>query len=84
LPKEIIYQKKSGFAVPIKSWFKDLEPLIKEALNPGQIRKDGYFNPEAVEKMILDTLQNKKDYSYQIWALLMFKLWKENFIEKSC
>jgi asparagine synthase (glutamine-hydrolysing) len=82
LPKEIIYQKKSGFAVPIRAWFSELKPLMDDLLSPKMIEKDGYFNSQAVEKMIKRTIEGKQDFSYQIWALLMFKLWKENFVKE--
>jgi asparagine synthase (glutamine-hydrolysing) len=80
VPKEIIYQKKRGFPVPIDRWFrKELHGFIEDEL----LRESGalqYFDKGYIKKLL--GWQKRHNYSLQLWALLNFKLWHEQFLEK--
>ncbi len=81
LPAENIYRPKEGFSIPIKHWLrKELRELMLDHLSEDRIREAGYFNPESVRKMIADHLAGRKNYSHQLWALLVFEIWKESYI----
>jgi asparagine synthase (glutamine-hydrolysing) len=76
LPKDILYRKKQGFAVPLTKWFNtDLNSYVKnELLNNSGILFD-YFKPKSIAKIIEDHRLGRRDFSEQIWALLFFQLW---------
>lgn len=80
VPHKIIYQKKKGFPVPIDKWFrKDLNGFVEDEL----LRESGasyYLNRPHIKKMIEG--QKRHNYSLQLWAMLNFKLWHEQFIEE--
>jgi asparagine synthase (glutamine-hydrolysing) len=81
LPEEIIHRKKEGFSIPIKHWLRtDLRDLLCDTLNEKRIREDGYFNPEAVRTMTDRHLSGRENYSHQLWALLVFALWKTRYL----
>ncbi len=77
LPKEIIFQKKQGFPVPLERWFrKELNPFIRENLLGGN-EALSYFDKNYIKKLI--EKQKSKNCSLQLWALLNFKLWYDKF-----
>ena len=80
LPKDILYRKKQGFAVPLAKWFNtDLNSHVKEELlNPRGLLFE-YFNRKSISKIIEDHSLGKRDFSAQIWALLFFQLWYKKF-----
>ncbi len=81
LPRENIYRPKEGFSIPIKHWLRrELRELMLDHLSERRIREAGFFNPEAVQKMIAAHLDGRKNYSHQLWALLVFEIWKENYL----
>jgi len=81
LPKETIYRPKEGFSIPIKHWLRDeLKDLVGEYLGESRVRREGYFRPEFVRAMVESHVTGKENYSHQLWALLVFGIWKENYL----
>ena len=81
LPPEVIYRRKEGFSIPIKSWLKgELKDLMLEYLSEKRIRDLGIFNPGYVASMIDDHLQNRENHSHRLWALILFHLWHDHFV----
>jgi len=81
LPHKNIYRKKEGFSIPIKHWLKDeLKNLMLDYLNETKIRREGYFNFDTIKKMIDLHLRGRENFSHQLWALLVFEIWKENYL----
>jgi len=81
LPRENIYRPKEGFSIPIKHWLRgELRELMLDHLNEKRIRQAGFFNPEAVQNMVAAHLAGRKNFSHQLWALLVFEIWKENYL----
>lgn len=82
LPKANIYRSKMGFGIPVGSWFRqDLKEFVKEMLLSEPSLKRGYFQPEALRVIVLDHTEGRKDYTFQLWALLMLELWHKRFID---
>jgi len=76
LPKDLLYRKKHGFAVPLAKWFNsDLSSYVKEELLNNNSLLLEYLNPKLIAKIIEDHSIGKRDFSSQIWALLFFQLW---------
>ena len=48
LPNEIIHRDKAGFALPIRSWIKNLLPSMVEFFDPNFLKKQGIFNPDVL------------------------------------
>lgn len=81
LPREIIYRKKKGFGIPIAIWLKnELRPSLQATLHHNKLKKDGIFNPVAVDCLIAEHLSGKKNNRKPLFALLMFQWWKERFL----
>jgi len=81
LPRETLYRKKEGFSIPIKHWLRtDLKDMMLGYLDEKRIREEGLFEPAAVGAMIKAHLEGRENYSHQLWALLVFEIWKENYL----
>jgi len=81
LPKENIYRKKEGFSIPIKHWLRtELKEVMLDYLEEGRIKKEGLFSSKAVNRLIQSHLKKKCNNSHQIWALLVFEIWKDKYL----
>jgi asparagine synthase (glutamine-hydrolysing) len=81
LPKENITRKKEGFSIPIKHWLRgELKDLMLSTLEKNRITQAGYFHFPEIQRMINAHLQGKANYSHQLWALLVFEIWRENYL----
>jgi asparagine synthase (glutamine-hydrolysing) len=81
LPAETLYRKKEGFSIPIKHWLTtDLRNLMRETLSEKRLREGGWFDPAPIQRMIAAHLAGRENYSHQLWALLVFEIWRENYL----
>ena len=81
LPRQNIFRSKEGFSIPIKHWLRmELKDLMLDYLNERRIREGGFFNFEFIKKMIDFHLQGRENFSHQLWALLVFEIWKEQYL----
>ncbi len=82
IPKEILRRKKQGFTVPLALWFrKELKDFTQEILSQNSVAKRGYFNYNYIKHILKEHLEGKRDYSREIWSLLIFELWVQTFIK---
>ncbi|MEH7383526.1 asparagine synthase (glutamine-hydrolyzing) [Bacillus sp. JJ1533] len=82
LPNEIIYRKKQMFTVPIGEWFKkDLKDLTYNVLLDEKTLNRGYFNREAIEQLLDEHMNNKKDRTRELRSLLILEIWHRMFID---
>jgi asparagine synthase (glutamine-hydrolysing) len=83
LPAKILNGRKRGFNVPIPVWLRhELRDVVHEVLGPRRLKQAGFFNPEAVSLMIRDHELMRVDYSRNIWGLLVFMLWYEEYARR--
>lgn len=69
---------KRGFNVPIPSWLVGpLRPLVRDVLSPRRVAATGLFRPEVVEERIRAHEARERDFSRDIWTLLMFQCWHD-------
>ena len=84
LPPEIVRGRKRGFSIPAAAWLRgELEPFARETLSPETLRRQGYFRPEAVTRVLDDHVAGRADLSRQLWGLLAFTLWHEHHVERT-
>jgi asparagine synthase (glutamine-hydrolysing) len=82
LPHDVIWRKKAGFGAPIRSWLRGgLRPMIDDLLSEQRMRRRGIFEPKAVRQMIDANLSGKEDYNLQVFQLLTFELWMQQFLD---
>jgi asparagine synthase (glutamine-hydrolysing) len=83
LPRQIVYGRKRGFSIPAAAWLRgELAPFARETLATDRLRRQGYFRPEAVARLLDDHAGGREDLSRQLWGLLAFTLWYERHVER--
>jgi len=82
LPAENIHRRKMGFGVPVGQWFRGkLQPFLRETIFSDKALKRGLFNPESLRQLVELHTRGERDYSHQLWTLLMLELWYQRFID---
>ncbi len=82
LPSENLNRRKMGFGVPIGHWFRGkMQPFLREVVLSEKALRRGLFRPEAVRQLVELHTRGERDYSHQLWALLMLELWFNRFID---
>jgi asparagine synthase (glutamine-hydrolysing) len=80
LPHEILHRPKKGFGIPIAEWLKGrLNSLMHEMLASDRLKSQGLFEPSYVEKLIREHESGAASHHKELWTLLVFQLWLENF-----
>jgi asparagine synthase (glutamine-hydrolysing) len=78
VPDEILRARKRGFSIPAAAWLRgELQPLARELLEPARIRRQGYFEPAAVTRLLDEHTARRQDHSRQLWGLICFTLWAQ-------
>jgi asparagine synthase (glutamine-hydrolysing) len=81
LPRQNIYRRKEGFSIPIKRWLRtELRDMLFDFLSPKRIADGSLFDSRQIENMLDLHMEGKKNFSHQLWALLVFEIWKENYL----
>jgi len=81
VPGELFERPKMGFGVPIGHWFhNELKDLLLDYLSSERLKKEGLFDHVIVEKKIKEHLSGRVNRQYQLWALLMWEMWREEWL----
>ncbi|MFN0278684.1 MAG: asparagine synthase (glutamine-hydrolyzing) [Pyrinomonadaceae bacterium] len=83
LPNSILHRSKKGFGIPIAEWLKvRLNPLMHDLLSPSRLKDQGLFESKYVQTLIAEHEKNIASHHKQLWTLLVFQLWHDNFLRK--
>jgi asparagine synthase (glutamine-hydrolysing) len=82
VPKEVLYRRKQGFALPLVHWMRnEMRELIMTVLLEPRTLQRGYFDAAGVRRLLDEHFSGRRDRSSAIWRLLIFELWHRNFLE---
>ena len=74
--------RKRGFSIPAAAWLRgELEPFARETLAPATLLRQGFLQPDAVERLLETHVSGREDLSRQLWGVLAFTLWYERHVE---
>ncbi|HEU5215225.1 MAG TPA: asparagine synthase (glutamine-hydrolyzing) [Gaiellaceae bacterium] len=83
VPAEIVHGRKRGFSIPAAAWLRgELEPFARATLAPDNLRRQGFFQPQPVARLLDEHAAGREDWSRQLWGLLAFTLWYERHVEQ--
>jgi len=84
IPEPLLRRRKRGFSIPAAAWLRgELEPFARETLSDQTLRRQGFFDPQAVRRVLDAHVSGKEDLSRQLWGLLAFTLWHERHVESA-
>lgn len=82
VPRENLYRRKQGFAVPIGAWFRrDIRSYARDIVLSERALARGYFRPERIGDLVEGHLAGRADHTHRLWALLMLELWHREFLD---
>ncbi|HXG95304.1 MAG TPA: asparagine synthase (glutamine-hydrolyzing) [Blastocatellia bacterium] len=82
VPHENLTRSKQGFGVPIGEWFRGkLKGFLEETILSQRALRRNYFNASAVRNLFEQHTEGRRDFSHQLWTLLMLELWHQQFID---
>jgi asparagine synthase (glutamine-hydrolysing) len=72
--------RKTAFRVPAADWLRGpLAPVMERQLQRGTIYGEGYFERDAVRRLVQEHRAGGHDHSEQLWPLLSLGLWADRF-----
>ncbi len=82
LPPRVLSRAKTGFPVPIDSWFRNgLRGFVADTLLDGAVERRGVLNAATVRRLVEDHASGRRDYRREIWTLLNLELWYRLYID---
>ncbi len=82
LPSDNLTRPKMGFGVPVGHWFRgEMKSFLRENLLSEKFGRRGYVRPGEVGSMVEEHTAGRRDYTHQLWTLLMLELWFQRFID---
>lgn len=80
LPREILEKPKHGFSIPLAQWLRaELGQLVSRSFEEGRIKRQGIFEPKALQGLLSEHKDFKADHKKKLWALLVFQLWFDKY-----
>jgi asparagine synthase (glutamine-hydrolysing) len=80
IPKEIIYRPKAPFSAPMRGWLKkELKEMLNDILSYDSLKSRGIYNPDYVQKLIINNDKGLEDNSQLLWRLMVNEIWFRTF-----
>jgi len=84
LPQSVLTRKKVGFRTPMGEMFRDgLEPFVRDSFKERNSAFWNIFEPAAVNALIEEHFAEKRNWGWQLWAMLCVKEWCRRFIDST-
>ncbi len=78
LPHELTHRGKTGFGVPLASWFRNQwYAIASERLLDGQAVMRGFLQRKSLENMLKEHFKGKADHSYPLFSMLVLEIFLE-------
>jgi len=77
VPRSLVERPKKGFNVPVRDWLRGpLRSWADERLSEAALRETDLFDPAPIRRRWLDHRDGIADWSYPLWAVLVFQDWQ--------
>jgi asparagine synthase (glutamine-hydrolysing) len=84
LPSQILDRRKMGFLVPLDKWFREeLKGMFEERVLSKDAFIGEFFNSNTVRQWWTQHQRGDRDYSRQLWAILVLECWGRKFVVSS-
>jgi asparagine synthase (glutamine-hydrolysing) len=76
----VLQRRKKGFGIPVARWLRGpLKAELLDALAADRLKRDGFFAPVVVQRLIDDHMEGLRDNRKALWTLFMFQRWHERY-----
>lgn len=80
LPERILSRPKVGFRVPVNRWFRgEMREFLLDHLQGGSSMTRGYFDPQALDRVLAEHLDGRQNHEKLLWALLNLEIWHRQY-----
>ncbi|MDD5458156.1 MAG: asparagine synthase (glutamine-hydrolyzing) [Phycisphaerae bacterium] len=84
LPRDIVYRKKVGFAIPLAQWFcGQLKNMCYDRICGKKSFLTDFFSASQLRTILDEHSSLRKDNSHKIWTLLGLSIWADVACKKS-
>ncbi len=81
VPTELFERPKMGFGFPLRQWLRGpLRTWVEDLLDPAEMRRKGIFDPVPVRQAWQDHLNGTKNRAHELWGILMFQAWQQEWM----
>jgi asparagine synthase (glutamine-hydrolysing) len=78
--RELFERPKQGFSMPLKNWLRADEPSLRERfLKLPALRRSGYVEMQAVDDMMQEHSDGRRDHQALLWNLLVLDGWLQRY-----
>ncbi len=78
VPRELIDRPKLGFYLPLGQWIRGpLRAWADSLLDPYKLESEGIFQPGPIREIWEQHTAGRRDWSFQLWTILMFQAWAD-------
>lgn len=78
VPRALVERPKMGFGIPIHSWLRGpLRAWAEELLSEERLLRAGLIDPVPVRQLWREHLEQRSDWGYRLWPVLMFEAWRQ-------
>jgi len=79
VPENLIDRPKQGFGIPIEIWLRGpLKSWAESLIDEKKLKSEGYLKAATVQKMWTEHQSGQRNWSAQLWSILIFQGWQEN------
>jgi asparagine synthase (glutamine-hydrolysing) len=83
VPRQAIYRRKAGFAVPLDHWLRgDWYAAVRRLLLSKEAAGRGLFRPAVVDRLLRQH-RGGANHKHRIWTLLLTELWHRMFVDRT-
>ncbi len=75
---DLVYRKKKGFGVPMRSWIKN---ELKDVFESYLYLNHGYFDNSFVETLYKDHISGKYNNEFKLLRILCFNYWYKHYYD---
>ncbi len=84
LPEKIVNKMKQGFSAPDESWYRgENAAYVKELLLNKKTVSYEFINPNFIEKIVDEHLNERMNHRLLIWSFMNFEWWCRLFLFKA-
>jgi asparagine synthase (glutamine-hydrolysing) len=83
LPAELADRPKQGFAIPLADWLRGpLRDWAEDLLDERRLAAEGFLHAAPIRRRWQEHQSGSRNWSSQIWGLLMFQAWRERWLAR--
>lgn len=80
VPKDLIERPKMGFEVPIGLWLRGgLRDWAEALITPDRLKREGFLQHALIRRMWDQHQKGSHNWGLQLWNVLMFQAWLEEY-----